>query len=208
MAARCCFNDTSGRIVAVECVRPFVTNFRRARLCPRVRHLAQNVFSPRRTHCWGSFMNVTLNTRKGQIFVAAAVAMACSVSGAFAQTPANCGAPVQTGTPIGNIGTVSFAAGATSSALSSAIGNVNTAFLTTQGSAFVSAPSNPAPDQPGGGVWARGVGGQVTDKSTTNGTVTASNLPGNPAVANTTTTRCANSSGLYFLTVIHLPPVD
>lgn len=147
-------------------------------------------------------MNVTLNTRKGRISAAAAIAMACSASSAaFAQAPpvqsvpANCGTPVQTGTFVSNAGTVSFAAGATSSALSSAIGNVNTAFLTTQGSAFVSAPPNPAPDQPGGGVWARGVGGHVTDKSTTNGTLTATNIPGGP---NTTTTSCSNSSGQNF----------
>ena len=88
---------------------------------------------------------------------------------AFAQAPPplttssmNC-TTTQFSTPvtINNIGTLAIPASAASAAISAAIGNVSTAFLTQQGSAFVSAPANPAPDQPGGGVWARGVGGQA-----------------------------------------------
>ncbi len=45
--------------------------------------------------------------------------------------------------------------------LVSSINSVNTAFL-TQSSAFIGSPANPQPDQQGGGVWARGVGGHVT----------------------------------------------
>jgi opacity protein-like surface antigen len=60
--------------------------------------------------------------------------------------------------------------GAAASALAGAIGNVNTAFLAQQGSAFVSAPPNPIPDQPGGGVWARAIGGDATLKSTSTST--------------------------------------
>jgi opacity protein-like surface antigen len=104
----------------------------------------------------------------GRILAGIAFAMACSASsGAFAQCTT-----VQSPL-INNLGTVAFAAGSTSAALAGAIGNVSTAFLTQQGSAFVSAPANPAPDQPGGGIWARAVGGQVTDKSTTTGAATA-----------------------------------
>jgi outer membrane autotransporter protein len=40
----------------------------------------------------------------------------------------------------------------------SSIHSTNTAFL-AQSSAFVASPANPQPDQQGGGVWARGVGG-------------------------------------------------
>jgi hypothetical protein len=38
---------------------------------------------------------------------------------------------------------------------------------------FVSAPGDPEPNQPGGGVWVRGVGGEVTNKfsSTNTGSV-------------------------------------
>src|SRR5262245_41589763 len=64
--------------------------------------------------------------------------------------PANC-----TGTQTGNALVANFAGGAVSSAIAGIIGSVNTAFLTQQGSAFVSAPGNPAPDQPGGGIWSR-----------------------------------------------------
>ena len=45
--------------------------------------------------------------------------------------------------------------------LVSSIHSANTAFL-AQSSAFVAAPPNPQPDQPGGGVWARGVGGHLS----------------------------------------------
>src|SRR4029077_19081870 len=42
--------------------------------------------------------------------------------------------------------------------VAAAIHSANTAFL-AQSTAFVGAPPNPTPDQPGGGIWARGVGG-------------------------------------------------
>ena len=45
--------------------------------------------------------------------------------------------------------------------LVSSIHSANTAFL-TQSTAFIGSPPNPRPDQPGGGVWARGVGGHLT----------------------------------------------
>lgn len=60
---------------------------------------------------------------------------------------------------------ISFSGGSIN-ALTSAINTANTAFL-TQSSAFISAPSNPAPNQEGGGVWARGIGGEITTKSST-----------------------------------------
>ncbi len=82
------------------------------------------------------------------------------------------------------------AAGAT---IAGAIGNVNTAFLSQQGSAFVSAPGNPTPDQPGGGVWGRAIGGEVTLKTTSNssGTTTRTDTG---ATVNNSTTACNNSN--------------
>ncbi len=116
------------------------------------------------------------------------VALALSTSAAFAQ----CAAPVQTGVPLANQGLLVVPPTAAASAISGAIGNVNTAFLTQQGSAFVSAPSNPAPDQPGGGVWGRAIGGEVTLKTTSNSASTNTrNDTG--AVVNNSTTNCANS---------------
>ena len=52
-------------------------------------------------------------------------------------------------------------AASTAGAVSSAISNVDTVFLTQQGSAFVTNPPATQPNQQGGGVWARGIGGQV-----------------------------------------------
>ncbi len=47
------------------------------------------------------------------------------------------------------------------STIVSSIHSANTAFL-AQSTAFVAAPPNPQPDQQGGGVWARGVGGHLS----------------------------------------------
>src|SRR5262249_53726344 len=81
-----------------------------------------------------------------------------AVSGAQAQ---NCGPglPVE-GNNFISIGSAAIAAAVTAT---SNITAANTAFL-TQSTAFVSAPSNPQPGQEGGGVWVRGVGGELTLK--------------------------------------------
>src|SRR5215468_5825236 len=50
-------------------------------------------------------------------------------------------------------------------ALATSINAANTAFL-TQSSAFIGSPANPQPDQQGGGVWARGVGGHLSTSTT------------------------------------------
>lgn len=58
-----------------------------------------------------------------------------------------------------------YAAGiAASTAIASTINSMNTAFL-TQSSAFVGGPSSNAPNQEAGGVWVRGVGGNLTTKN-------------------------------------------
>src|SRR5258708_7961887 len=82
-------------------------------------------------------------------------------SGAFAQ--ANCQTVNTSG--LSNAGVLGATNSAVSSVLAGTIGNINTAFISQQGSAFVSAPADPGPDQPGGGIWVRGVGGEVTTKS-------------------------------------------
>ncbi len=56
-------------------------------------------------------------------------------------------------------------------ALVSSINSVNTAFL-AQSSAFIGSPPNPQPDQQGGGVWTRSVGGHIDFGTNT----TASNI--------------------------------
>jgi opacity protein-like surface antigen len=141
-----------------------------------------------------------IKARGRRTLATVAFALACSASSAaFAQ---NC-TTTQTG-PIGisNIGNLAVPPGAAAAAISGAIGNVNTAFLTTQGSAFVSAPANPAPDQPGGGIWVRAVGGEVdlrTTSTSTGTSTTTAPLPSSPAgVVNTATTNCNNSQRQNF----------
>ena len=70
--------------------------------------------------------------------------------------------PVSTLLPLG--------AGSSLSALTSTINTVNTAFLTST-SAFVSAPSNPQPDQQGGGAWGRVIAGTVDAHNTSTATL-------------------------------------
>ncbi len=123
----------------------------------------------------------------GRIAGSALLGLLLASSAAFAQ---NCAPTAQTGRGIENIGTLAVPTSSASASISAAIGNVNTAFLTQQGSAFVSAPANPMPDQPGGGVWVRSVGGQVNVGSTSTSTGVSSQAG---AVFNTATTTCANS---------------
>jgi opacity protein-like surface antigen len=67
-------------------------------------------------------------------------------------------------------------------ALVTSINSVNTAFP-TQSSAFIGSPANPQPDQQGGGVWARGVGGHLSASTT----ATAGNISfGGPVSGNIT----------------------
>jgi opacity protein-like surface antigen len=144
-----------------------------------------------------------VHRRKSKILAAAAfVALLSGSTGAIAQilspppapTP-NC-TSTQTG-PVNNLNQLALPSSAVAGALAGAIGNINTIFLTQQGSAFVSAPPNPAPDQPGGGVWARAVGGEVNLKSTStsNGSFTSPTIPG---ATTTISTTCANNQNNNF----------
>ena len=65
--------------------------------------------------------------------------------------------------------------------ITSAVGTVNTAFLPT-GSAFLAQTPNSAPDQQGGGVWTRAVGGSVNTGANTNFNVSLTpTTPGAPS---------------------------
>ena len=137
-------------------------------------------------------------TGKSLVLAGLAFAMTISTgSAAFAQctsVPSGPGAPL-----FGpQLATVGAATAAASGAFAGALGNVGTAFLTQQGSAFVSAPNDPKPDQPGGGVWIRGIGGEVTNKfsSTASGSVTATGADAarvNALIATQANTNCAGS---------------
>jgi opacity protein-like surface antigen len=123
--------------------------------------------------------------RKSHILAAFAVAMAVSASSsAFAQcvTTSSSGPGAPFFGP--QLNAIAGAAGAASGAFASGLGNLSTAFLSNQGSAFVSAPGDPKPNQDGGGVWARGVGGEFTSKFSNTGTgvvTTSAGTAGLPA---------------------------
>lgn len=103
---------------------------------------------------------------KGSIWAGAVLLMPFGGSAAQAQ----CTAVALNATALGPV--VTQAAGmavanvsASVGALTSAINSADTVFL-TQSSAFIGSPANPQPDQQGGGVWARGVGGHLTYSTT------------------------------------------
>jgi len=75
------------------------------------------------------------------------------------------------------------------SAISGAIGNINSIFLGQ--SAFVASQGSNQPDQPGGGVWVRALGGEATTKSTS--TSDGIQNPNSPTTPTTTAhTTCNN----------------
>jgi len=130
-------------------------------------------------------MKSGLIVRKSRVLAGLAFTIAALAgSGASAQ---NCTTQAATG-PFGAFLTgAALAGGSAAGSFAGALGNVGTAFLTQQGSAFVSAPNDPKPDQPGGGVWVRGVGGEVTNKFSTSSTGALTSLaPGANSTATTT----------------------
>ena len=116
--------------------------------------------------------------RKGRSIAAATgVALAVSLFAASGAQAQNCTVPpVSVGGFPSNIGVVGTSPAAIGSMIASSITASSTAFL-LQSSSFIGSPSNPAPDQQGGGIWVRGVGGQVDVKSQTNSTATVT-FPG------------------------------
>jgi opacity protein-like surface antigen len=108
-------------------------------------------------------------------------------SGAMAQ---NCGPIPTTSFGANNFDWKSlFGAGLSgANALAATIQATNTAFL-TQSTAFVSAPGNPKPDSEGGGIWVRGVGGDLSIKTGGAAGITYT-APGLPIVDQTGATTC------------------
>lgn len=134
----------------------------------------------------------TLHSSRFNIFAGAACAavLLSTSSAAFAQCVGTVSGPgaARFGA---QFAAASAAGGSASAGYSAEIGSLSTGFLTQQGSAFVSAPSNPKPDQPGGGVWIRGVGGEVTNKFTSrsSGALTSAD----PTLATQSNFNCAGS---------------
>lgn len=130
-------------------------------------------------------------TLAGVVFGGFAAALALPSGPAAAQSFTQ-GPCVSTGeTTLLGGGVIPFATGGGINTLVSAINASNTSFL-TQSTAFIGAPPNPDPNQLGGGVWARGVGGQTDFKSTS---TTNLALGGVPLTGNTT---CKTTTKLNF----------
>jgi opacity protein-like surface antigen len=135
----------------------------------------------------GASRQGAVKSRRNRLLASVAMVAAMSASSAAV---ADC---TGTGT-IGRLGAqfLPFAGGSAVSSLVSAINTANTAFL-TQSTAFVSAPANPRPDQEGGGVWSRGIGGEIKTKSIS--TTSNVNIGGAPAPGSIT---CNNETTLSF----------
>ena len=98
------------------------------------------------------------------------IAIAVMLFGATSALAQNCVIGAQPA--IGNLGQVGSSPASVSSVVASTLTTASTAFL-LQSTAFIGSPPNPAPDQQGGGVWVRSVGGGVDVKSNSSTIVTA-----------------------------------
>ncbi|MEZ5853618.1 MAG: hypothetical protein R3D67_02320 [Hyphomicrobiaceae bacterium] len=78
------------------------------------------------------------------------------------------------GTPFRLADLVTFGNSTAISSIITTLNVVNTSSL-AQSSAFTGSPSNPKPNQQGGGIWVREVGGSVEGKASSDANVSASN---------------------------------
>jgi outer membrane autotransporter protein len=112
---------------------------------------------------------------------------------AFAVTLVATGAQAQNCTLEGstnkfvNFAGAGFSPSAISGMISSTIVSASTSFL-LQSTAFIGSPPNPQPDQQAGGIWVRGVGGEVSVKTSTNSSLTS--LGSAPIASGTASTSC------------------
>ena len=94
--------------------------------------------------------------------IAGAVALALAFWASAARAQCTATGPISSPPPAVATWTSAVASASSSvSGLIASINSVNTAFL-TQSSAFVGSPPSSPPDQEGGGVWVRSVGGHFT----------------------------------------------
>src|SRR5208283_1023122 len=111
-------------------------------------------------------------TRIGAVLSGFAVAAALSTPAAAQSLSSGpCASTIASSTFFQPSSFTPFAAGGGINTLVSAINVANTAFL-SQSTAFIGSPPNPDPNQLGGGVWSRGIGGQTDFKSTSTSTFT------------------------------------
>jgi len=150
-------------------------------------------------------------TRIGAILSGFAVATTLSTPAA-AQSPCTATTPTlaltsgRTVIPFPGTALFPFGSGGGINSLVAAINASNTAFL-TQSTAFIGSPPNPEPNQLGGGVWARGIGGETDFKSTSTSTFSLNGTPLSGNVSCNTKTQL-NFSGVQIGTDIAQLNVD
>lgn len=111
--------------------------------------------------------------RKVGLAAGAALAVSlCAATGAQAQ----CTSTIPSVSGFSAASFAPFSTGSSLNSLVSAINAANTVFL-TQSTGFIGSPSNPQPDQTGGGVWARSIGGEQTTKGTTSSSYSLLGVP-------------------------------
>jgi opacity protein-like surface antigen len=143
-------------------------------------------------------MVMFIGSGRAQKWMPAALALAGATfasSAALAQG-ANC--TVVTNNAAVNAAAVASGMSQSSAAIAGAISAVETAFLTQQGSAFVSAPGNPQPNQPGGGIWIRGVAGEANIASNSTSTMNATPSRGAATPPVTANVNCNNNLHLTY----------
>jgi opacity protein-like surface antigen len=118
--------------------------------------------------------NLPASGRRTRV-VLGVVAFALLVLGSSTAQAQNCSTDTVTSLGVGPLGLGALSSSAISTAvnLGAALNTANTAFL-TQSTAFIGNPPNPLPDQAGGGVWTRGVGGAVDINSASTAALSAS----------------------------------
>jgi opacity protein-like surface antigen len=102
---------------------------------------------------------LAVSRRARRIAAAGVLALASSLIAAPAAQAQNC--PT---TDVPHLGAIGSSISSVGAMIGSTITATSTAFL-LQSSSFIGIPPNPAPDQQGGGIWVRGVGGEVSVKS-------------------------------------------
>jgi opacity protein-like surface antigen len=117
----------------------------------------------------GSQMTQRLVESGGRLAIASAVTVGVAIGAASGAQAQGCASGAvfdfDDGHPT-SFGPLFSGGSSAAAAIISSIEAANSVFL-TQSSAFVSAPPNPKPNQEGGGVWVRGVGGEVDYKGDT-----------------------------------------
>jgi outer membrane autotransporter protein len=133
-------------------------------------------------------------TSKGAVAAIAFVFSLLAASGANAQQTCSNAFFTFPGASVFSAGALGGAPASVSSIIGSTITTASTAFL-LQSTAFIGSPGNPSPYQQGGGIWVRGVGGEVDVKSSSNSAI-ALNTPANNGTVSCTQKVHENFAGV------------